>query len=85
MDAHIHQDPLLLGTLPAALEGSFDVLIPTIMSQGKADHAEDCLGISGGRVVILEKASIRWDSQPALAQHYEAAKCKNNIGVEMNQ
>jgi hypothetical protein len=44
---HIHKNPLLLGTLPAALEVVLDVFIPAVMSQGKADPAEDCLGVSG--------------------------------------
>jgi hypothetical protein len=56
-----------------------------MQSQGKADPTEDRLGISGRRVVVPEKADIRWDSQLALTQHYEAAKCGNNVGVEMNQ
>jgi hypothetical protein len=81
---HVHNDPLLLGTIPAALEGSLDIFLLTFASQGKADPAEDCLGVSGRRVVVPEKAGIQRDSQPALAQHYEAAKCRNNIGVEMN-
>jgi hypothetical protein len=53
-------------------------------SQGKADPAEDCLGVSGRRVVVPEKAGIQRDFQPALSQHYEAAKCRNDISVEMN-
>jgi hypothetical protein len=59
---HAHQDPLLLGTLPAALEGSLDVLIPVIASQGKVNPAEDRLGVSGRRVVIAEMVVILWDS-----------------------
>jgi hypothetical protein len=81
---HIHKDPPLLGTLPATLKGSLDAFIPMFASQGKADSAEDCLGVSGRRIVVPEKASIRRDSQPALTQHYEAAKCRNGIGVEVN-
>jgi hypothetical protein len=81
---HVHKDPLLLGTLPAALEGSLDVFIHAFASQGKADPAEDCLGVSSRRVVVPEKAGIRRDSQSALTQHYEAVKCRNGIGVEMN-
>jgi hypothetical protein len=81
---HVHKNPPLLGTLPAALEGSFDVFITAFASQGKADPTEDCLGVSGRRVVVLEKASIRRDSQPALTQHYEATKCRNSVGVEVN-
>jgi hypothetical protein len=49
---HVHKNPPLLGTLPAALEGSLDVFIPTLASQGKADPTEDCLGVSGRRVVV---------------------------------
>jgi hypothetical protein len=79
----VHKDPLLLGTLPAMLEGSLDVFIPTFASLRKVDPTEDCLGVSGRRVVVPEKAGIRRDSQPALAQHYEATKCRNSIGVEM--
>jgi hypothetical protein len=74
----------MLGTLPVALEGNLDVFIPAFASQGKADPTEDCLGVSGRRVVVQEKAGIRRDSQLALAQHYKAAKCRNGIGVEMN-
>jgi hypothetical protein len=80
----IHKNPLLLGTLLAALEGGHDVFIPVVTLQGKADPAEDCLGVLGRRIIVLEKASIWRDSQPALAQHYEAAKCRNSVGVEMN-
>jgi hypothetical protein len=82
---HDHKDPLLLGTLPVALEGSLDVFIPAFASQEKADHTKDCLGVSGGRVVVPEKAGIRMDSQPALTQHYKAAKCRNNVGIEINK
>jgi hypothetical protein len=32
---HIHKNPLLLGTLPAALEDGLDVFIPMVASQGK--------------------------------------------------
>jgi hypothetical protein len=81
---HVHKNPLMLGTLPAVLEGSFDVFILALASQGKADPVEDCLGVSGRRVIVPKKASIRRDSQPALTQHYEAAKCRNGIVVEMN-
>jgi hypothetical protein len=81
---HIYKKPLLLGTLPAAIEGGLDVFIPAVASQGKVDPAENCLGVSGKRIIVLEKASIRRDSQLALTQHYEAAKCQNDVGVEMN-
>jgi hypothetical protein len=67
---HVHKNPLLLGTLLAALEGSFDVFIIAFASQGKVDPAEDCLSVSGRRIIVPEKTSIRRDSQPALAQHY---------------
>jgi hypothetical protein len=81
---HVHKNPHLLGTLSAALEGSLDVFIPTLMSQGNADPIEDYLSVSGRRVVVSEKAGIQRDSQPALTQHYEAAKCRNGVGVEVN-
>jgi hypothetical protein len=55
-----------MGTLPAALEGSLDVFIPALASQGKADPTKDYLGVSGRRVVVPEKAGIRRDSQSAL-------------------
>jgi hypothetical protein len=54
----VHQDPPSLGTLPAALEGSLDVFIPAIASQGKADPTKDRLGVSGRRAVEPEKAGI---------------------------
>jgi hypothetical protein len=81
---HIHKNPLLLGTLPASLEGGLDVFIPVVASQGKADPTEDCFGVSGRRIIVPEKASIWRDSQPTLAQHYEAVKCRDDVGVEMN-
>jgi hypothetical protein len=64
---HVHKNPLLLGTLPAAIEGSLDVFIHVFASQGKADPAKDCLVVLGRRVVVSEKAGIRRDSQPTLA------------------
>jgi hypothetical protein len=63
---HVHKDPPLLGTLPAALEDSFDVFISALASQGKADPAEYGLGVSGRRVIVPEEAGIRRNSQPAL-------------------
>jgi hypothetical protein len=81
---HIHKNPLLLGTLPADLEGGLDVFIPAVKLQGKADPTKNCLGVSGRRIIVSEKASIQRDSLPALALHYEAAKCRNGVGVEMN-
>jgi hypothetical protein len=56
---HIYKNPLLLGTFPVALEGGIDVSIPVVASQGKADPAEYCLGVSGWRIIVPEKASIR--------------------------
>jgi hypothetical protein len=64
---HVHKNPLLLGTLPPALEGSLDLFIPAFASQAKADPAKDCLDVSDRRVVVPEKAGIQRDSQPALA------------------
>jgi hypothetical protein len=81
---HIYENPLLLDTFPAALEGGLDVFIPTVASQRKVDPTKDYIGVSGRRIIVLEKASIQRDSQPALAQHYEAAKCQNSVGVEMH-
>jgi hypothetical protein len=56
---HVHNDPLLLGTIPAALEGSLDIFLLEFASQGKADPAEDCLGVSGRRVVMPERPVSR--------------------------
>jgi hypothetical protein len=81
---HIYRNPLLLGTFPTTLEGGLDVFIPAVASQRKVDTAKDCLGVSGRRIIEPEKASTRRGSQPALAQHYEATKCRNGIGVEMH-
>jgi hypothetical protein len=81
---HIYKNPLLLGTFPTTLQGGLDVFIPTVASQRKANPAKDCLGVSGRRIIVSEKASIRRDSQLALAQHYEDDKCQNGVGVEMN-
>jgi hypothetical protein len=49
---HIYKNPLLLGTFSSALEGGFDVFVPTVASQRKADPAEDCLGVSGRRIIV---------------------------------
>jgi hypothetical protein len=81
---HIYKNPLLLGAFPTALEGGLDVSVPAVASQIKADLTEDCLGVSGRRIIVPEKAIIQRDSQPTLAQHYEAAKCQNGVGVEMH-
>jgi hypothetical protein len=81
---HIHKNPLLLDTLPAALEGGLDEFIPMVALQGKANPTKNCLGVSGMKIIVSEKASIRRDSQPALTQHYEAAKCRNGVGIGMN-
>jgi hypothetical protein len=59
---HVYKNRPLLGTLPVALEGSLDVFIPALASQGKADPAEDYLVASGRRVVVPEKAGIRRNS-----------------------
>jgi hypothetical protein len=56
---HIYKNPLLLGAFPAALEGGLDVSVPAVASQRKADPTEDCLGVSGRRIIVPEKASIR--------------------------
>jgi hypothetical protein len=64
---HINKNPLLLGTLPATLEGDLDVFNPAVASQGKVDPTKNCLGVSGRRIIVIEKASIRRDSQPTLA------------------
>jgi hypothetical protein len=82
---HSHKNPLLMGALPAALEGGLDVFIPAVASQGKADPTKNCLRVSGKLIIVPEKASIRRDSQLALAQHYKDAKCRNSVGVEMNK
>jgi hypothetical protein len=63
---HIHKNPPLLGALPAAPEGSLDVFIPALTSQGKANPVKDGLGVSGRRVIIPEKVGIRRNSQLAL-------------------
>jgi hypothetical protein len=81
---HIYKNPLLLGAFPVALEGGLDVSIPAVASQRKADPTEDCLGVSGRRIIVPEKTSIQRDSQPALTQHYKVAKCQNDVGVEMH-
>jgi hypothetical protein len=55
---HIYKNPLLLGTLPAALEGGLNVFIHAVALQGKADPAKNCVGVSGRRIIVPEKASI---------------------------
>jgi hypothetical protein len=82
---HVHQDPLLRSTLPAALEDSLNVFILVIASQGKVNPTKDHLGVSDRRVIVPTKAGIRWDSKPALTQYHEVAKCKNDVRIEMNQ
>jgi hypothetical protein len=64
---HIHKNPLLLGTLPATLKGGLDVFIHAVASQEKVDPTENCLGVSGRRIIVPWKASIREDFQPALS------------------
>jgi hypothetical protein len=59
---HIYKNPLLLGTFLAALEGGLHVFIPAVASQRKADPVEDCLSVSGRRIIVPAKASIRRDS-----------------------
>jgi hypothetical protein len=81
---HVHKNPPLLGTLSASLEGSLDVFISAFASLGKVDSVEDCLGVLGKRVVVPERAGIQRDSQSSLTQHYEDAKCRNDVGVEVN-
>jgi hypothetical protein len=81
---HVHKDPPLLGTLPTTFEDSLDVFIHAFVLQGKADSAEDYLCVSGRRIIVSEKTGIRRDYQLALAQHYEAVKCRTDIGVEVN-
>jgi hypothetical protein len=80
---HIHKNPLLLGTLPAALEGGLDVFIPMVSSQGKRFRRKLswCIGQDNNST---KKAIIQRDSQLAVTQHYDAAKCQNGFGVEMN-
>jgi hypothetical protein len=48
------------------------------------DPVENCLGVSGRIIIVPEKAIIQRDSQLVVAQHYDAAKCRNGVGVEMN-
>jgi hypothetical protein len=52
---HIHKNPLLLGTLPVALECGLDVFILAVTSQGKADPVEDCLGVSNRRIIVPKR------------------------------
>jgi hypothetical protein len=59
---HVYKNPPLLGTLRAALESSLDIFIPALALQGNADPAKDCLGVSGRRVVVPEKADIQRNS-----------------------
>jgi hypothetical protein len=59
---HINQDPLLLSPFPAAFEGVFDIFIPALTPQRKADPAKYGLGVSGWRIVIPEQAGIRRNS-----------------------
>jgi hypothetical protein len=42
---HIYNNPLLLGTLSATLEGGLDVFMHVVASHGKADPTKDCLGV----------------------------------------
>jgi hypothetical protein len=55
---HIYQDLFLLSPLPAAFEGGFDIFIPALTPQRKADPTKNGLGVSGGRIVIPEQAGI---------------------------
>jgi hypothetical protein len=59
---HVNLDPFLLSPLSAAFEGGFDIFIPALTPQRKADPTKDGLGASGQRIVILEQAGIRRNS-----------------------
>jgi hypothetical protein len=59
---HVHKNPPLLGTLPIALEGSLDVFILALASQGKIDPTKNGLSVSGRRVIVPEKAGIQRNS-----------------------
>jgi hypothetical protein len=56
---HIHKNPLLLGTLPPALEGGFDVFLSVVASQGKADPTENYLGVSSKRIIVPKRLVSR--------------------------
>jgi hypothetical protein len=57
-NVHIYQDPFLLSPLPAVFEGGFDIFIPALTPQRKADPTKNGLGVSGGRIIISEQADI---------------------------
>jgi hypothetical protein len=45
---HVRKNPPMLDTLPVAFEGSLDVFIPTLASQGKTDPTKNGFGVSIG-------------------------------------
>jgi hypothetical protein len=56
-----------------------------VMMQRQPDPTINDFGISRGRIVILKQTSVRCDSKPAFTQHHKGAKCRDIIGVEVEQ
>jgi hypothetical protein len=69
---------------PGTLEGGIEILLTTVMVKRQPDPRVNNLGVSDCRIKIPEQAGIGCNPQPAFTQHCKAAKCSNDIGVEVN-
>jgi hypothetical protein len=70
---HIYQDPPLLGSLSATLEGSRNIFVAAVATQREPDSVINDFGISRGGVIIPEQTGVRRDSKLALAEHHKGA------------
>jgi hypothetical protein len=82
---HIHQDPPLLGSFPATLEGSRNIFVTAVATQREHDSAIDDFGISCGGVIIPKHIGVWRDSKPTFAEHHKGTQCRDSIGVEVEQ
>jgi hypothetical protein len=82
---HVYQDPPLLGSFPAILEGSQNIFSTVVVTQRGPDPAINNFGISCGGIIIPEQTGVQRNSKPALVEHHKGAQCRDSIGVEVEQ
>jgi hypothetical protein len=68
---HVYQDPPLLGSFPATLEGRRNIIIAAVVTQREPDSAINDFRILCKRIIIPDQTGIWCDS--------------NSIGVEASQ